>query len=114
MSDRPAWDAVAAAAETRASLAEILSESGLAPGARVTLDLRFVPGAGADRAGFLGAMKAAGYAGHAYEAEGREEIEAILDGIPLTAEAVWAEEEKAARIAIAHGYEPMGWGFEAP
>ncbi|MEL6768950.1 MAG: hypothetical protein AAFP17_17355 [Pseudomonadota bacterium] len=114
MSGTPLWDAEAAEAETRASLAEILAETALAPGTRVTLDLRFAPGPAADRAGFVAAMKAAGYAGNAYEADGREEIEAVIPAVPLAPDAVWAEEQKAAEIALAHGYEPMGWGFEAP
>lgn len=114
MSDTPLWDAEAAEAETRASLAEILSGGDLKPGVKVMLDLRFAPGPAADRAGFIAAMRAAGYAGNAYEAEGREEIEAVVPHVPLAPDAVWAEEQKAAAIALAHGYEPMGWGFEAP
>ena len=114
MSGAAIWDAAAAEAETRASLRELLEDAALSPGMKVTLDLRFAPGGGADRGGFIAAMKSAGCAGHAYEAEGREEIEAVVPAIPLAPDAVWAEEERAARIALAHGYEPMGWGFEAP
>jgi hypothetical protein len=108
------WDAAAAEAETRASVAEILAGTALDQGTRVTLDLRFVPGPRADREGFVAAMQAAGYAGSAYAAEGIEEIEASLPGIPLTADAIWAEEARAAPVALAHGYVPMGWGFEEP
>ncbi|MEL6575573.1 MAG: hypothetical protein AAFQ81_06740, partial [Pseudomonadota bacterium] len=101
MSGTPLWDAEAAEAETRASLAEILSGGDLKPGVKVMLDLRFAPGPAADRAGFIAAMRAAGYAGNAYEAEGREEIEAVVPHVPLAPDAVWAEEQKAAAIALA-------------
>ncbi|MEM6678420.1 MAG: hypothetical protein AAF675_11175 [Pseudomonadota bacterium] len=113
--DAPGWDPAAAEAETRASLLEILAETGLDEGTIVTLDLRFEAGRAADRASFVAAMRAEGYRGHTYEAAGREEIEARLpEKIPLTADRIWAEERRAAQIALAHGYEPMGWGFEAP
>lgn len=108
------WDPTVAERETRASVAELVAESGLVSGTPITLDLRFVPGSDADRPGFIAAMRAAGYAGAAYEAGGREELEASLPQIPLTPDAVWAEEARAAEIALAHGYEPAGWGFEEP
>ncbi|MEM6487778.1 MAG: hypothetical protein AAF677_05820 [Pseudomonadota bacterium] len=108
------WDMAAAEAETRASVAALLAESGLAVGTPVTLDLRFAPGPAADRAGFVAAMRAAGYRGHAYSDGAREELEASVPAVALDADTIWAEEARAAAIALAHGYEPVGWGFEAP
>ncbi|MEO1468329.1 MAG: hypothetical protein AAFV86_04690 [Pseudomonadota bacterium] len=110
----PAWDAEAARAETEASVATLAAEAGIAIGTPVTLDLRFAPGPAADRDGFLAAMKAAGYSGNTYSDGQREDIEAVLPAIPLDPAAVWAEEARAAAIALAHGYDPQGWGFEAP
>ncbi|MEO0820868.1 MAG: hypothetical protein AAF074_10640 [Pseudomonadota bacterium] len=114
MSAPDGWDRAAAEAETAASIAELSAEAGLAPGTPVRLDLRFVPGPAANRDGFVSAMRAAGYSGHSYTADGVEEIEATVPDVPLAAAAVWAEEARAAEIALAHGYEPAGWGFEAP
>lgn len=110
----PAWEAEAARAETAASVAELAAENDLALGTPITLDLRFVQGPEADRDGFVGAMRAAGYRGHAYSNGTVEEIEASIPGVPFEADAIWAEEARAAAIALAHGYEPTGWGFEAP
>ena len=110
------WDYAAQRADTESSVEEISAEGGVAPGTPVRLDLQFVAGEGADRAGFLAAMKAAGYSGAAYrDAEGTTEtIEAHVPGVRFDADAIWAEEERATRIAIAHGYLPDGWGFEDP
>ncbi|MGF1551654.1 MAG: hypothetical protein ACFBWO_04020 [Paracoccaceae bacterium] len=110
----PAWDPAAARAETEASVAELAEDAGLAVGTRVLLDLRFVPGPAADREGFVAAMKAAGYAGNAYTTDTVEELEALVPDVALEADAIWAHEERTAAIALAHGFEPAGWGFEAP
>lgn len=110
------WDYEAQRADTESSVVEIADGGGVARGTPVRLDLQFVAGEGADRAGFLTAMKAAGYSGAAYrDVEGTAEtIEAHVPGVPFDADAIWAEEERATRIALAHGYLPDGWGFEHP
>ena len=115
MSGADGWDFDAQRADTVASVMQIAAEAGIAPGTPVRLDLAFEPGEGADRAAFLAAMKAEGYSGSAYtHDDGEAVIEAHVPDVPFGAEAIWSEEERAGRIALAHGWLPAGWGFEAP
>ncbi|MEL6336903.1 MAG: hypothetical protein AAFQ88_09695 [Pseudomonadota bacterium] len=117
MSEAPAdWDFARQEQETAMVCLDLVSKGVIAPGDAITLDLHFVAaGPGADRAGFVAAMQAAGYSGTAYtDPEGQETIEASLPGLAFGAAAIWAEEERASRIAIAFGYLPDGWGFAEP
>ncbi|MEM6423043.1 MAG: hypothetical protein AAF698_10660, partial [Pseudomonadota bacterium] len=68
-----------------------------------------------DRAGFIAAMRSAGYAGNAYiGADGGETIEATVPDIAFGVVEIWQHEVHTARIALAHGYLPDGWGFAEP
>lgn len=105
------WDFEHQKAVTDVTLKEIEAGGDLAMGQNVTLDLEFLPVAGADADACAKALKMFGY-----EVEVHEDgmIAASLDDVPLTLDGVWTAEERATKIAIERGYEPDGWGFMEP
>ncbi|MSU88350.1 hypothetical protein GE300_01805 [Rhodobacteraceae bacterium 2CG4] len=106
-----AWDWEHQQAVTRLTVQRILSESGLAEGVAVELDLDFVPTDAADRAA---AVRKLGMFGYGVEAAEDGALRVAAGSVPLEADAIWQHEERTSRIALIHGYEPDGWGFAEP
>ncbi|MEM8741716.1 MAG: hypothetical protein AAGE13_09485 [Pseudomonadota bacterium] len=99
--------------DTEVSYRELSREAGLAPGTPITLDLIFLAAeTDSDEAKLVAGLARAGYAVEADPEDGT--VEASIDNVPFTVEAIWAHEEKTTRIALTHGYAPDGWGFFEP
>lgn len=108
----PEWDFEHQRAETAASVAELGREAGLKQGTPITLDLSFVPGPEAgDPDALVRALAAWGYLASVTEAGG---VEASILDLPFGYEAIWEQEERASKIALARGFLPDGWGFWEP
>lgn len=110
------WDLARQEQDTAWVCADLVSKGAVAVGDEITLDLHFVAGRhDADRAGFIAAMREAGYAGSAYAGEdGSETIEATVIGLRFGVAEIWEHEGRTAQIALAHGFLPDGWGFAEP
>ncbi|MEL6236038.1 MAG: hypothetical protein AAFR46_16695 [Pseudomonadota bacterium] len=99
--------------DTELSYRELSREAGLAPGTRITLDLVFLASeTDCDEAGLVKALKRAGYSVEIDPEDGT--VEASVENVPFTVEAIWTHEEKTTRIALPLGYAPDGWGFFEP
>lgn len=69
---------------------------------------------GADWDGFGEAVEDLGYDAEGFEAVDDDEedcLEIITPEMALTAEGLWAEEEKLTLLAAVYGFIPDGWGF---
>lgn len=112
MSESVVWDAETAWAETALTvqhLSETHQELAALAGELIVLDFHFRPDGG-DLEGFLRALKMFGYEGRA---EGQD-VQVSVENVPFTAEAIWKQEEPLARLALARGFQPDGWGFFEP
>ena len=109
------WDFDAQKADTEAVVRQFAEEHDLPAGMPIDLDVQTIPADGADKAGLVIALKAAGYAIRIYPGEdGVETVEAHKPGVTFDAETIWSEERAVTEIALAHGYAPDGWGFMEP
>lgn len=79
--------------------------------ARATLDLQFLPVAGADWAGVVAALADVGYTGQAVADEEGDWFEVAVADVPLTLEGIWKHERATTEVALSCGFRPDGWGF---
>lgn len=106
------WDWELAQNQTAYTVAELLKETAVTEGANITLEMTFMPVQEADRAAFEKVLVSFGYT--LMESDEKDEIIAKIDDIPFTFDAIWTHEERTAKMALARGYEPDGWGFWEP
>ena len=107
-------DYAAQRAETLATYRELAAEADLPDEADV--DYFFLPeGEEADWRALADALSREGYDCEWIDAEEADEpcLIATLTGQAISAEGIWFGEEVATRLALAHGFRPDGWGFEA-
>lgn len=112
-----AWDFDRQRSETVDTLAHLKEEQGVNVGADtiVVLDIFVVPGADADQEALERALAMFGYAGDADESEdGTPTFVVSIPDVALTIDDIWLHEERVAKIALARGYSPDGWGFFEP
>ncbi len=109
-------DYAAQKAETYATFAEIDATAGLPEEADI--DYIFLPGPGADWTAVIVALSDEGYAAERHDPEPDDAdfadgpwLTATLTDQPVSALSIWLGEETATRIALAHGFQPDGWGF---
>ncbi|MXU65362.1 hypothetical protein [Oceanomicrobium pacificus] len=107
----PDWDFELQQAQTAATLHQLRSEADFPQDARVTLDLTFVPGAGADLEAATRALGMFGYAATPSEDGG---FSVAVEDVALAVDEIWLHEERTSRIALARGFTPDGWGFWEP
>lgn len=111
------WDFDRQKSETIDTLKDLKENQGLQTGAEaiVTLDIFLIPREMADEAALERALAMFGYAGDPNESDdaGPNYVVTIPD-VALTAEDIWLHEERVAKIAIARGFTPDGWGFFEP
>jgi hypothetical protein len=111
--DGAAWDWAEQKRDTVYTYDQLRKEAGLAPGARITLDLQFLPAeTDSDERAFVAALERAGY--DVTLTPGDPTVEASMDDTPFTVDAIWKHEERTTRLALNHGYAPDGWGFWDP
>jgi len=105
------WDWPLQQNQTAYTVAKLGEESGLDANSRITLELQFQPGAGADEAAFRKVLTTFGYSVAEAEAGG---LDVSIADIPFTFESVWTHEERTTKMALGRGYRPDGWGFWEP
>lgn len=108
------WDFEHQRAETLWTLHEILAQGALKEGSQITLDLQFVPGPGAETDAFLRKLGMFGYRAEEVRDGDAPFVEAQVDGVALSADAIWTHEERTTKLALLHGFIPDGWGFLEP
>lgn len=107
------WDWEEQRRESAEIYRELLAESGIEPGTRVTLVLHFLPSEeDSDEEALIRALESFGY-DVAVEPED-DTVEAAIDDVPFTEAEVWKHESRTTKIALARGYAPDGWGFLDP
>ncbi len=114
MSDQ-GWNAEDAWAETYLTVRDLMEKNGdlkALAGQPVSLDLQFVPEADGSADKFIRALRMFGYEAREYPDD--PSVEVTVVDVPFTAEAIWEQEERTAKIALAQKYRPDGWGFAEP
>ncbi|PVA10291.1 hypothetical protein DC366_08585 [Pelagivirga sediminicola] len=105
-----AHDYAAQRSETYAVFAEIAEGADLPDIADI--DYAFVPGDAPDWDALEDALSEAGFeCARVADDEAAPYLAARLPDQPVTAMAIWLGEETATALALAHGFQPDGWGF---
>lgn len=109
-----AWDWDDQRRKTEAAVRDLQENQGVAPGTPIILEIQTVPGPAADLDGYLSALQAAGMAAEQYADEDGETVEIAVAEARFDARTIWQHERAVSEIALAHGFEPDGWGFWEP
>lgn len=108
-----AWDWDHQRNETAATVALLVEEEAVAPGALIMLDLEFVAAdPDADREAFERALASFGY--RVVSDPDDDGVEVSVPDIAFGFDAIWLHEERTTRLALARGFHPDGWGFFEP
>lgn len=78
--------------------------------AKINLDIQFLKtSTNSNRENFKISLEGAGFSVAFYEED--ETVEASVNMIDASVEAIWLHEERATKLALVHGFKPDGWGF---
>ncbi len=110
MTQRPAWNAIAAETAARAMVARADRNGWCRIADPIDLAISAEAGLDGDRTAYLAALEKAGYSARA-SVDHDLRVEFILAEVGpaiFEADGLWKHEQAVAAIALAHGYIPVG------
>lgn len=107
-----AWDFDHQRAETAWTVKDLSARAGVNAGAKINLEMQFLPGDSPDKQALIRAFGTFGYG--VTVAADDDMVQAEINGVAFTADDIWLHEERCTKIALARGFVPDGWGFWEP